>query len=272
MFSLIKRLLPRGRAWALVVKKRLREFFEGLAAGAFDPVVSEFDDRFNDLDPQQTTQLSQWESQFGLPDVGLSEQGRRDRLEAAWSAVGGQSPRYVQDTLRAAGFDVYVHEWWVPSVEYPAGGSVNGLPVPVARDPFLYLWDGVAPRDFVGCGHDLAYCGGDSCFSNSQTGAPPGYLLVNKLHSETSGVQGCGHDLMECGGDDASSGVTVIIEDTGGYVIPSDPTKYPYFLYIGGQTFPDQATVPLARRDEFEDLCLKICPAQLWLGILVDYT
>jgi hypothetical protein len=119
-------------------------------------------------------------------------------------------------------------------------GSINGLPVPVARDPFNYLWDGVTPRRYRGAGHELAYCGGDECYSGGQVDNPAGYLLVNKVGGAV-------------------------------YMIPPDPTKYPYFLYIGGQDFPAQANVQAARRDEFEDLCLKICPAQQWLGILVTY-
>ena len=55
------------------------------------------------------------------------------------------------------------------------------------------------------------------------------------------------------------------------YFIPSDTDKWHYFLYIGGQVFGDQAQVDPKRKDEFEALCLKICPAQQWLGIIVEY-
>jgi len=491
-FSLFKRLLPNGRAWAVIAAKRLRQFFEGLAAGASDPVVKEFDDRFDDLNPQLTTQLAQWESQFNLINTGLTEQERRDRLQGAWSAVGGQSPRYIQDTLQAAGFGVYVHEWWEPggtttagdsftdlgaqfgntpngvacsvdgaivyvidngddslyrstnsgasftnlgqhwgdeawdvacsadgSIVYvtdqfdvtlsrsadfgvsftdlgnptngtpwgvaasddgtivyvtdadddklfrsansgdsftdlgsaggsnptgvacsadgatvfvadistdniyrstdsgdlftdlgaPGGsnpegvacsadgavvfvvdsvtdsiyrsigtispvviGSVNGDPVPVVRDPHEYIVDANTIPQLIGSGHELAYCGGDSFFSNAQEiDGPQGYLLVNKI-SQADGLVGSGHDLAYCGGDSAASGVSEPSLKLKQYVIPDDPTKYPYFLYIGAATFPAQATLPASRRDEFEDLCLKICPAQQWLGILVSYT
>ena len=272
-FSIFKRLLPLGRAWAVIAEKRLRQFFDGLAAGASDPVVKEFDDHFDDINPQLTTKLALWEDQFSLPNTGLTEQERRDRLQAAWAAVGGQSPRYIQDTLQAAGFNVYVHEWWFPSAEYPAGGSIDRLPAPVARDPFDYIVDANTPISVIGSGHDLAYCGGDNFFANAQTASnPQGYLLVNKISQATSGFIGSGHDLAYCGGDFAESGATTASSSRKIYTIPADPTKYPYFLYIGGQTFPDLATVPLSRRDEFEDLCLKICPAQQWLGVLVSYT
>ena len=53
------------------------------------------------------------------------------------------------------------------------------------------------------------------------------------------------------------------------YVVPSDPAKWPYFLYIGAEVFGEMAQVESKRRNEFEALCLKTCPAQQWQGILV---
>lgn len=267
--ALIKHLLPRARAWRITIDKQLRQFFRGLA-DLPETVKAFFDAVFTDIDPQLTRELTAWEAQFALPNTGLTTQARRDRLDAAWQALGGQSPRYIQDTLQGAGFDVFVHEWWVPSVEHPLGGAVDGDVVPVVRVPSVYLWDGVSDRQFVGCGHDDAYCGGDDMFSNSQLD-PPGYALVNKVTASPLIVIGCGHDSMECGGDDAATGLFSIAFALVPYELPTDPDTYPFFLYIGGETFPDTATVQANRQDEFEDLCLKICPTEQWLGILVNY-
>jgi hypothetical protein len=41
---------------------------------------------------------------------------------------------------------------------------------------------------------------------------------------------------------------------------------------VGGETYPNLAQVAANRRDEFEDLLLKLCPAQLWIGVLVGYS
>lgn len=268
--NVFKHLLPNARAWRIIVEKQLREFFQGLTVIGSDAKTF-YDSIYNDLDPQQTRELSAYEKQFALPNTGLTEQERRDRLDATWKALGGQDPRYIEDTLQAAGFDVYVHEWWVPSVEHPLGGSVDGDVTPVARDPFLYLWDGVAPRQFIGCGHNDAYCGGDEMYANSQN-SPAGYPLVNKILESTTVTIGAGHISLFSGGVNAASGAGIISTTRKQYVIPADPTKYPFFLYIGGQTFPNLATVSSSRKDEFEDLCLKICPTEQWLGILVNYT
>jgi hypothetical protein len=268
-FRIFKHLLPNARAWRLV-KDNIRDFFSGLTGIGAD-IKTYLDNVWLDIFPETTRCLGLYEDQFALPNSGLTIQQRRDRLDATWKASGGQDPRYIQDTLQNAGFDVYVHEWWEPIPGRPGGGSINNDVTPVARNPFSYLWDGVTDRQFIGCGHDDAYCGGDTMFSNSQN-SPPGYPLVNKVIVPNALTIGCGQTELFCGGDSASAGAEITIFSLKQYIIPADPTKYPFFLYIGGQNFPDQATVQLGRRDEFEDLCLKICPTEQWLGILVNYT
>ena len=53
--------------------------------------------------------------------------------------------------------------------------------------------------------------------------------------------------------------------------VPDDPAKWPYFLYIGGETFPNTANVSETLRNEFEDLILRIAPAQQWIVTLINY-
>lgn len=267
--NVFKHLLPNARAWRLTVDKKLRQFFEGLAGTGSD--VKEFyDEIFNDIDPQKTRELSTWEQQFALISTVLTEQERRDRLDATWKALGGQDPKYIQDTLQAAGFDVYVHEWWEP-IGGRSGGSVNGDVTPVARNPFDYLDDGTGGLPFLMVDGASDAQDGDSVSQDGATATPAGYPLVNKVVTVEAVTIGDGAEGMQDGDVDAQDGRASIVYSLKQYVIPADPTKYPYFLYIGGETFPDQATIPTARRDEFEDLCLKICPTEQWLGILVNY-
>lgn len=270
--NIFKHVLPNARAWRITVEKTLRRFFEGLTGLPED--VKEFDDLiFSDLDPQQTRELAAWEKQFGLMDTGLTEQQRRDRLEATWKALGGQSPRYIQDTLQAAGFDVYVHEWWIPSVKHPTGGSVNGDVTPVARDPFTYLDDGTGSLPFTMMDGAADAQDGDTLSQDGGTLTPAGYPLVNKILAVTTGdlaVDGAAG--MQDGDVEAQDGGRFVSYSQKQYIVPADSTKYPFFLYIGGATFPNQANVLQSRRDEFEDLCLKICPTEQWLGLLVNYS
>jgi len=102
--NVIKHLLPKARAWSVTIDKQLRQFFEGLASSGDDVKVF-LDGVWLDVFPATTRELSAWELQFALKDTGLSDSARRDRLDATWKAVGGQSPRYIQDTLQANGLD-----------------------------------------------------------------------------------------------------------------------------------------------------------------------
>jgi hypothetical protein len=98
-------------------------------------------------------------------------------------------------------------------------------------------------------------------------------MLVNKIYTTRSNLTClCGEALMQCGEPLAQCNQnTGVIFERVNYPIPNDPLQWPYIIYIGGATFPDQATVASSRQDEFEDLLLKICPAHLWIGLLVDY-
>jgi len=269
-FRIFTHLLPRARAWRITVDKRLRELFDGLS-GLGDDIRVFIDDAYDDLKPSTTRELDAWEEQFALrKNASLTEQQRRDRVDAAWKALGGQDPRYLQDTLQSNGFDVYFHEWWEPGTE-PAVG-VKSCVTP--RSPLTVL-----RREFTGtsllieCGEANAACGEvDAECGNGLE--PVGYPLVNKIfESIPDYFTLCGEAVAECGEDLATCGNFVEFTDAlKEYIVPSDPAKWPYFLYIGGPTFGDVATIENSRRNEFEALCLGICPAQQWLGIIVQYT
>ena len=102
---------------------------------------------------------------------------------------------------------------------------------------------------------------------------PPGYVLVNKITQTIRNLLSLsGEQFMECDESFAVCGnYTGFTDITKGYNIPTNTAKWPYFLYIGGQVFGELAQVDPKRKNEFETLCLKICPAQQWLGIIVEY-
>ena len=260
--EIIKHLLPTGKAWSLTINKQLRQYCQGLANALIDPFRAYFDSVWTDIFPESTTKISEWEAFFNLPTGVLSESERRDRLDAAWQAVGGQSPRYIQDTLQANGFDVYVHEWWVPASDPP-----------LARNPFITL-GGSGALVYVGeCGEPIAQCG-EPTMQAGNTITAPGYVLVNKIFSTVKLLTAlCGEPEVQCGEAIAESGqFSAYGDEQKVYVIAIEPEQYPYYLYIGGAVFGDQAIIDADRRQEFEDLCLKICPNHQWLGILVNYT
>lgn len=221
-----KHVLPTGRAWALTIDKQLRQFFTGLAKPMGD--AQDYQDAvYSDVRPQYTSKIAEWEFQFGIFTSAATEQDRRDRLAAAWRAIGGQDPRYLQDTVQAAGFPLFIHEWWAPG-SFP----------PVAR----------IPQNFI-----------------APSGAPAGFGVM------------LGGDGVQLGRDSTQLGrgrrLGLLIEDN----LPTSPTwppsagERPYFLYFGGVMFGDLVQIPAAREAELKTLLLKVCPAQQWIGLFVEF-
>jgi len=262
MIALFKHLLPRSRAWLLTTDKPLRQFIDGLSSLVTD-TRSFLDGVLLEQFPQQTSldSLADYERQFGLISTPMTEQARRDRLTAEWKALGGQSPRYIQDTLQLAGFDVFVHEWW----ELPIVGA------PVARDPNLYLSNEFSDITYLMQDGAADAQDGDADAQDGATTVPRGYTLVNKVVTASVEFVGDGSPNFQDGDDIAQDGSVGVAFTSKVYPVPTDPLQYPYVLYIGGETFPETAKVAQSRRSEFEDLCLKICPNEQWLGILVEY-
>ena len=69
--------------------------------------------------------------------------------------------------------------------------------------------------------------------------------------------------------------VLLVISTTGSIHladrVPTDSDQWPHIIYIGAETYPELASVLNSRRAELERLCLKLRPAEKWLGMLVKY-
>jgi hypothetical protein len=261
-FRIFQHLLPRSHAWRMIVDRFLRKFFIGL--GPFqEDYRTHIDQIFEDIDPALTRELGAWEEQFQLPGLG-AEIERRQALDAAWKAQGGQSPGYLQGILRDAGFDVYVHEWW-----YFDG------PTRHTRDPRLYLGDQLFLPGAVFGEPECVF--GEPEFVFGSKNSSQGYVLVNK----GLGVSYFKPTPAACFGEPECvfGEIDFVFGETSGlrfvpkeYPIPDAPALWPYFVYIGDQIFPQDADVSAERKIEFERMILKHFPDQLWVGMLINYT
>lgn len=108
--DLFKHYLPRAKAWLLSYAKNLTNYLRGIHNTIADALIDEIDRTYYDQFAPTTRQGARWDATEGL----LPVTGERPRLAARFRARGGQSPKYIQDTLQGAGFSVYVHEWWDP--------------------------------------------------------------------------------------------------------------------------------------------------------------
>ena len=224
-FRIFEHLLPNAEAWRLRAGTRIREFFQGLTRAPSD--ARDFVDLVHeDLYPSSTRFLEEWESQFALDGAGTDSE-RRTALAAAWQATGGQSPRYLQDVLQAAGFDVYVHDWW------------SSGPSPcVPRDPRDYTQQPLIGT--VQCGEPLAQCGEPDALCNNFLANDPKYLVNLDLTRRAPPP------------------------------VPNDTSKWPFFVYVGGETFGEIVILTDERRAALERLLLRIFPAHVWIVTLVD--
>lgn len=237
----LRHLFPKSRPWNLVYLRQFLQLIRGITP-SLDAAADNSDTLWTDLIPRSASAsaLTVWERQWALGTASaLTDAERRTRLEGVWSSIGGQSPSYITTTLQAHGFPVFTHEWF--------DESSAGHPIP--KDP----------RD-----HLLPLHGGTDT---------DGHLLVNNIRTSVKFEEiGAGEAFAEAGEEKAIAGFY------GGYTIAKilrtyqgPETRHPFYLYIGGATFPDTVDIDAARRDEFESLCQKICPAQQWLVLRVRY-
>lgn len=242
MLRLLQHLLPRALAWQSTTPtgerapaKRLRQYLEGLGGFAAQ-VVAFVDLVYLDLWPTSTRELAAWEKQFAL-GAGGSDLQRRAKLAVEWGMQGGQSPDYIERTLHAAGFTtVFVHEWWHTHPEPPPFTARD--PRLYVRQPLLgvYQCEATAPWECFdpAPGDPLApHC--DDTLAND-----PGYLVNLDLTRRAPPP------------------------------VPDDPATWPYFLYLGGETFPSLAPVLASRVAELKELILRIAPAQQWIVFMVE--
>jgi hypothetical protein len=264
MFNSIRHLLPRAKAWSITIGKRLRQFFQGLGNG-LNGFRNFVDLIWLDIFPDTTRELTAWEIQFGIIDDGtLTEADRRIRLNTAWKLHKINTREQVEAVLQDAGFNVYVHEWWVPGTEAAIG--VYGAATP--RNPNQYIFG-----NRVDCGEALAACGEALAACGETLSGNVGYTLVNKISIISRDIiPGCGEALAACGEETAVCGYyEIFIETRKVYPIPDSSIYWPYFIYIGGETFGDFVNIDTDRREELENLLLKICPTQQWIGMLILY-
>lgn len=235
----IQHLLPRSPAWSLTFNKMLAKFFAGLASPLDDPDPQKSprafaDAIFLDVLPPTSRQRPEWLTQFGL-EPGANDAADVLQLAAAWRAQGGQSPAYIQGVLQAAGFDLYVHEWWSSGPPY------------VARDPRTYTQRpliGTYQCAPVGLAGTKPACSPrilNQPQCNDFLGNEPGYLVNKDLTPRPPPA------------------------------VPDDSATWPFFFYLGAATFPNRVDVPASRRAELERLVLKLRPNHQWVVMLVDY-
>jgi len=230
-FRQIQHLLPRTKTWALPFGSTIRKFFNGIADGLSEPARDFIDGVWAEIFPETTNELVEWEQELGCWGGGTDAE-RRLALAAEWQATGGQSPRYLQDIIQAAGFDVYYHGWWDPVGE-------------VVRDPHDYTESANSGTEQC---HGTKDSIQDQC-ADVDTDDPPrcDFFLANTIYYI----------------------VNESLNRMAPPPLPDDEDLYRNFIYFGGEEFGTYALVPEERLIELRRLMLKISPGNMWIVSLV---
>jgi uncharacterized protein YmfQ (DUF2313 family) len=269
---LIAKLLPTGRAWWLLPQKIMGAIFGGIADVLQDVRTEALKVKDSNIPQLMDVEfIPDWENRFNLPDADLTEQERRDRLEAQWQP-GSPALQFLEQQLQAAGFDVYVITGSII-----ANGNVLG--------------DGLTLGDFVlegnvETGETVTRC-------TSVTPHPEAILgdmvlgddiaLSPSVKSDPcKDLAGDGLTLGDSDftlGDDVTLGqqtTKMIVDHINPQYDPSStcPISEAYCAFIfyiqGPGEFGDLANIPAARYSEFRELVLKHKAEHTWAAVFAN--
>jgi len=85
----------------------------------------------------------------------------------------------------------------------------------------------------------------------------------------------CAGEGAFCSGLQGAIQEHIVNQDLSGRVQPpisADPATFPFWIYVGGDTFGSKATIPAQREIEFQSLILSILPGTYWIGYLIQTT
>jgi hypothetical protein len=260
MFNkLIRLLLPESWFWQSSTSE-LGKLWNVIASTA-DNAKNYLLNTVRDATIATTQKLDKWEEELNLPfNSTLTEQERRNRITGKLLQNNNGSINSIQTKLQAYGFNLFVHN------PYQGGSLVN---------PATYLSTASSTPATLSLADDDAVLAGDNAFLNHQSTLPQGYPLANIDYKISTYIISLADDDAVLGGDNAvlnyATTPAVISEERIQYTLPTDPSQYQYFIYIGGSQFGDFATISKARRNELEQLLLQITPCHIWIGMLITY-
>jgi hypothetical protein len=256
--------MPDGPAWIPGNDTDYYKLIGGIAANT-EAVRLDIEEIARFRDPLTTPILSDLEDEFAiLPGTTATEEERRQRLVIAMFRKS-EPPTYelLEEKLRAAGFDVYVH----------ANDPAVDPAIFLAQNFQMTAGDTLPGGNDAQCGEAEAYCG--------QVG---GELLVNgEIYSQAPNYTIlCDEALAQCGEADALAGQYDSIRlEPNVYDIPVIPGYWPMLFFVGGLATRDPVTgeitaidiaeIPIERKLEFKRIILKYKVMASWAGLIVVY-
>lgn len=137
--SLLKSLLPKGKAWTAEPGTDLYNLLWAFA-DEYANIDTSIDNLLIESDPRTTTELiSEWETLVGLPDAcnpaGGTLQERRDAVVTRLTETGGLTRQFFINVASGLGYDIAIEE------KHPFRLGVSSQMGDVIRDPdFQFVW------------------------------------------------------------------------------------------------------------------------------------
>lgn len=250
--------MPPGSIWTPSDGGDLDNLLDGV--GQTDSDTQDFLTALASLrSPELTIELAALEQEYGIaPDDTVADSVRRARLLAVKTASPGNgTAETMQKNLRAAGFNVYVHE--------------NTPPI----DPALFL--DLSPAAIFG--------NQQAVFGNASAvfGGKLGELVVNGPTYEHLNFSGAVFGGLKAffGNENAvfASG-SAFAQDLIGYSLPADPGYWPLVFFVGGLAVRNgagelteiaEADISLSRKTELISSIVRYKPVHAWAGTIIKY-
>lgn len=279
-----QRLYPTGRAWAYVTRLTRggkvpfvdgvsNPFVDGdastfVSAGGsndfnakiarakttgmkrmYDVIYSILDQRFPDNDNFTEDDAENWERVFAIvPNQEATLEERNQRIISKYAYPNGvperQYYKYIEEQLRAAGFDVYVHEnrFQSSSIETQVGVGQVGVMNVGSYAPQSVNYEAREPDDsYTEICANFIDNETDNLTFQAPVGTSLGLVQVGSLSLRTDGE------------------------------VDQDRI-YRSSFFICGENYPDIADVPLSRKNEFRQLILSLKPTQTVSFNYINYT
>lgn len=237
-----KRLFPKGKAFLFVPGGVMDKILLGLAkseARLLDDMVGIYDSMFPDNENFTEEDAINWEKKLGIvARVGVSLANRKLAICQKMFYPSSDAPRqhylYIQEQLRAAGFDVYVH--------------LNPL--------------GMAPEDALALVDATQH---QTTLEHEDTVEHSGFGLFASIHSDDlmhgdEVEHGAGYDNIVVNYVDADKDATYVFNN-----------NYKFSFFIAGLTYTDFASVSLERKEEFRQLILQLKPMHTQAILYINY-
>lgn len=265
---LIEKLLPTGRAWLQIPFKIMTAIIGGIA-DEMEKVRTTALELKDSIFPQlmDVQFIPDWESRFKLPEAILTEQERRDRLEAQWQSRRITS-EFLETQLQDANFNVFVRDSAILANPTSLGDDILG--------------------DFVLEGNIVENQVVTQCTSNVRPDAILGEFTLDT--SSNIGFPAKADPCKDLAGVGVSLGDFVlgdgialeankakfIVNHIDALLDPLDSCpvieqRCIFIFYIQGPgEFADVADIPAARYNEFRELVLKHKRASAWAACFIN--